>query len=98
MCAVFAKEDRWDRVLYYASQAIELDKNNTKSKFRMGQAHLRLQNTDKAKELLEEVLKENPDDALVKQELNKVQTANKQMEEKEKLIYRTMMSKLAQGK
>jgi hypothetical protein len=37
-------------------------------------------------------------DALVKQELAKVTAANKSMDEKEKLIYRAMMTKLAQEK
>jgi hypothetical protein len=37
-------------------------------------------------------------DGLVKQELTKVAAANKQMDDKEKLIYRAMMTKLAQEK
>lgn len=37
-------------------------------------------------------------DALVKQELAKVAAANKSMDEKEKLIYRAMMSKLNEEK
>ncbi|GAN00786.1 hypothetical protein MAM1_0002c00210 [Mucor ambiguus] len=60
MSAVFAKQDRWDRVLFYATKANELDPTNTKSKFRMGQAHLRTENIEVAKSLLEEVLKQNP--------------------------------------
>lgn len=60
MSAVFAKQDRWDRVLFYATKANELDPTNTKSKFRMGQAHLRTENIEIAKSLLEEVLKQNP--------------------------------------
>ncbi|KAI8644733.1 hypothetical protein BD408DRAFT_430245 [Parasitella parasitica] len=98
MSAVFAKQERWDRVLFYASKANELDPDNTKSKFRMGQAHLRTENVELAKSLLEEVLKLNPKDALVKKELAKVAAANKSMDEKEKLIYRAMMTKLAQEK
>lgn len=98
MSAVFAKQDRWDRVLFYATKANELDPTNTKSKFRMGQAHLRTENVEIAKSLLEEVLKQNPGDALVKQELAKVAAANKSMDEKEKLIYRAMMSKLSEEK
>lgn len=117
MSAVFAKQDRWDRVLFYATKANELDPTNTKSKFRMGQAHLRTENIEIAKSLLEEVLKQNPGgeltewdrvlmtstddlhvDALVKQELAKVAAANKSMDEKEKLIYRAMMSKLNEEK
>lgn len=61
MCAVFARQDNWDRVLSYAKKANELDPNNTKSKFRMGQAHIRLENIEEAKSLLEEVLRQNPD-------------------------------------
>lgn len=120
MSAVFAKQDRWDRVLFYATKANELDPTNTKSKFRMGQAHLRTENIEIAKSLLEEVLEQNPGgnflcvcvcvclksaeirfsciDALVKQELAKVAAANKSMDEKEKLIYRAMMSKLNEEK
>lgn len=60
MSAVFAKQDRWDRVLFYATKANELDPTNTKSKFRMGQAHLRTENIEIAKSLLEEVLEQNP--------------------------------------
>ncbi|KAI7907482.1 uncharacterized protein BX663DRAFT_424424 [Cokeromyces recurvatus] len=96
MTAVFAKQERWDRVLFYAKKANEIDPKNTKSKFRMGQAYLRMENIESAKSLLEEVLKQNPDDGLVKQELNKVQIAKKQMDDKEKMIYRAMMSRLAQ--
>lgn len=61
MCAVFAKQERWDRVLENAKKANEIDPNNMKSKFRMGQAHLRLEDIEVAKPLLEEVLKDNPD-------------------------------------
>lgn len=61
MSAVFAKQDKWDRVLTYAKKANELDPENTKSKFRMGQAYLQLENVDQAKTLLEEVLALNPD-------------------------------------
>ncbi|KAI9486545.1 MAG: hypothetical protein EXX96DRAFT_534793 [Benjaminiella poitrasii] len=96
MTAVFAKQERWDRVLFYAKKANEIDPKNTKSKFRMGQAHLRMENIELARSLLEEVLEQNPDDGLVKQELHKVQIANKQMDDKEKMIYRAMMSRLAQ--
>ncbi|CAO3688361.1 unnamed protein product [Rhizopus stolonifer] len=64
----------------------------------MGQAHLRLENIEEAKTLLEKVLAQNPNDGLVKQELVKVTSANKQREEKEKLIYRAMMTKLVQEK
>lgn len=60
MSAVFARQERWDRVLFYASKANELDSTNTKSKFRMGQAYLQLENIEKAKELLEEVMDANP--------------------------------------
>lgn len=60
MTAVFAKQERWDRVLFYAKKASELDPKNTKTKFRMGQAYLRLENVDEAKTLLEQVLAENP--------------------------------------
>lgn len=98
MCAVFSKQERWDRVLFYAKKANELDPKNTKTKFRMGQAYLQLEDIEKAKTLLEEVLKSNPDDALVKKELQKVSAANKRMDEKERLIYRAMMTKLAQEK
>ncbi|KAI9366469.1 hypothetical protein BD770DRAFT_311585 [Pilaira anomala] len=98
MSAVFAKQERWDRVLFYAKKANELDSTNSKSKFRMGQAYLQLENIEKAKELLEEVLAINPDDALVKRELQKVALASKQMDDKEKLVYRAMMTKLAQEK
>jgi FimV-like protein len=61
MCAVFSKQTRWDRVLFYAKKAHELDENNTKAKFRMGQAYLQLDDIEKAKELLEEVQATNPD-------------------------------------
>lgn len=61
MSAVFSKQDRWDRVLFYAQKANELDADNLKSKFRMGQANLRLENIEVAKSLLEEVLAKNPD-------------------------------------
>lgn len=61
MSAVFSKQDRWDRVLFYAKKANELDPDNLKSKFRMGQANLRLENIEVAKSLLEEVLAKNPD-------------------------------------
>jgi tetratricopeptide (TPR) repeat protein len=61
MSAVFAKQERWDRVLLYAKKANELDAQNTKSKFRMGQAYLQLEDIEKAKELLEEVLALNPE-------------------------------------
>jgi tetratricopeptide (TPR) repeat protein len=61
MSAVFAKQERWDRVLHYAKQANELDETNTKSKFRMGQAYLQLENIELAKKYLEEVLALNPD-------------------------------------
>ncbi|KAI9279127.1 hypothetical protein BY458DRAFT_432060 [Sporodiniella umbellata] len=98
MTTVFAKQERWDRVLFYAKKALELDSTNTKSQFRMGQAHLRLENVEEAKTLLEKVLAQNPSDSLVKQELAKVAQANKQREEKEKLIYRAMMAKLVQEK
>ncbi|KAG1441323.1 hypothetical protein G6F56_011535 [Rhizopus delemar] len=98
MTAVFAKQDRWERVLFYAKKAAELDPSNTKTQFRMGQAHLRLENIEEAKTLLEKVLVQNPNDGLVKQELVKVTSANKQREEKEKLIYRAMMTKLVQEK
>lgn len=64
MSAVFAKQERWDRVLFYAKKANELDSTNSKSKFRMGQAYLQLENIEKAKELLEEVLAINPDGTL----------------------------------
>ncbi|KAI7889249.1 uncharacterized protein EV154DRAFT_424252 [Mucor mucedo] len=98
MSAVFAKQERWDRVLFYAKKANELDSQNTKSKFRMGQAYLQLEDIEKAKELLEEVLALNPEDALVKKELQKVSIAIRQMDDKEKLIYRAMMTKLSQEK
>lgn len=61
MSAVFAKQERWDRVLFYAKKANELDAQNTKSKFRMGQAYLQLEDIEKAKELLEQVLALNPE-------------------------------------
>ncbi|KAI8047577.1 uncharacterized protein B0P05DRAFT_582302 [Gilbertella persicaria] len=95
MSAVFSKQNRWERVLFYAKKAHELDTTNTKSKFRMGQAYLRLENIEQAKTLLEDVLKQNPEDALVKQELAKVSSANKKMDDREKMIYQAMMSKLA---
>lgn len=115
MTAVFAKQERWERVLFYAKKAAELDPENTKTQFRMGQAQLRLENIEEAKSLLEKVLSKNPGgkiilykiyyniittllDGLVKQELAKVALANKQREEKEKLIYRAMMTKLVQEK
>ncbi|GAA5795774.1 hypothetical protein EDC94DRAFT_595637 [Helicostylum pulchrum] len=98
MSAVFARQERWDRVLFYATKANELDSTNTKSKFRMGQAYLQLENIEKAKELLEEVMDANPTDTLVKKELQKVAAASKQMDDKEKLVYRAMMTKLAQEK
>ena len=60
MCAVFARQDNWERVLFYAKKANELDPNNLKSKFRMGQEHIRLEDIEEAKALLEEVLKQNP--------------------------------------
>lgn len=60
MCTVFSKQERWDRVLSYAKKANEIDPSNLKSKFRMGQAYLRLEDIEVAKPLLEEVLKENP--------------------------------------
>ncbi|KAI8338786.1 hypothetical protein EDC96DRAFT_578743 [Choanephora cucurbitarum] len=97
MCAVFARQDNWERVLFYAKKANELDPNNLKSKFRMGQAHIRLEDIEEAKALLEEVLKQNPNDGLVKQELAKVSMANKKMDDREKMIYRAMMSKMAYG-
>ncbi|KAI8990233.1 hypothetical protein BDB01DRAFT_717944 [Pilobolus umbonatus] len=93
MTAVFAKQDRWDRVLFYAQKAHEIDNKNAKAKFRLGQAYIRTDKFAEAKVLLEEVLAENPDDALVKQELNKVNTANKAIEAKEKMIYKAMMTK-----
>lgn len=61
MSAVFAKQERWDRVLFYAKKANELDPQNSKSKFRMGQAYLQLEDIEKAKDLLEEVLALNPE-------------------------------------
>lgn len=61
MTAVFAKQERWERVLFYAKKAAELDPENTKTQFRMGQAQLRLENIEEAKSLLEKVLSKNPE-------------------------------------
>ncbi|KAI8137144.1 hypothetical protein BJV82DRAFT_675120 [Fennellomyces sp. T-0311] len=60
MAAVLAKQEKWKRVLDSATKARELDNENTKSKFRQGQAYARMGNTDQAKALLDELLKQNP--------------------------------------
>ncbi|KAG2228320.1 hypothetical protein INT45_011112 [Circinella minor] len=60
MAAVLAKQEKWSRVLDNATKAREIDDSNLKSKFRQGQAHGRLGNMEKAKELLTEILKKDP--------------------------------------
>ncbi|KAI9251520.1 hypothetical protein BDA99DRAFT_203838 [Phascolomyces articulosus] len=87
MAAVLAKQEKWNRVLDNATKAREIDENNLKSKFRQGQAHGRMGNVDKAKELLNEVLAKDPKDAAVKQELALIQQKDKKGQEQVKNAY-----------
>ncbi|KAF7727142.1 Tetratricopeptide repeat protein 9A [Apophysomyces ossiformis] len=95
MATVLSKQNKWERVLDYSKKARELDENNVKAKFRMGQAYLRLGAIDKAKPLLQSVLDNDPEDALVKHEMEILKQEEKKMESREKTVYRNMISKMA---
>ncbi|KAI8891070.1 TPR-like protein [Backusella circina FSU 941] len=95
MCAVFSKQDKWDRVLSYAKKAEELDPDNIKAKFRLGQAYSRAGDLENAKSYLTQVQEKNPNDPLVKSELSKLNSEEKKSEDKQRAIYRAMMTKFA---
>ncbi|KAL1931315.1 hypothetical protein VTP01DRAFT_10452 [Rhizomucor pusillus] len=92
MAAALAKQEKWDRALDSAKKASALDPENLKSKFRMGQAYVRLGDFEKAKPLLDQVLARNPDDTLVKQELAKVKQEEKKANAEVKSAYWGMFS------
>ncbi|KAG0163945.1 hypothetical protein DFQ30_010743 [Apophysomyces sp. BC1015] len=95
MATVFSKDNKWDRVLDYSKKAHELDQNNTKAKFRMGQAYLRRGDVDNARPLLTAVLDIDPSDGLVQQEMKRLKQEEKNVEGREKMVYRNMISKMA---
>ncbi|KAI9015847.1 hypothetical protein CLU79DRAFT_721411 [Phycomyces nitens] len=90
--AVFSKQDKWDRVIHYATKALELDGKNAKATFRLGQGYLRQGKGDKAKPLLNQALQINPDDPLVKHEIARLEHDEQNAEVKEKAIYRKMFA------
>ncbi|CAO3632665.1 unnamed protein product [Cunninghamella echinulata] len=97
MCAVHMKQCNWDRVIQYSKKVLELDKENTKAKFRMAQAYLGKKDLDNAEPLLKEVSKRDPNDPAVKKELARFEKLTDASEGKEKQVYRNMMSKMFEG-
>ncbi|KAL0097504.1 hypothetical protein J3Q64DRAFT_1062908 [Phycomyces blakesleeanus] len=92
MSNVYSKQNKWERVIEYATMVTALDPKNKKATFRLGQAYLRQGKADKAKPLLEDVLKMDPNDALVKSEIARLEEDEQHMENREKNIYRKMFS------
>ncbi|ORZ00406.1 hypothetical protein BCR43DRAFT_511416 [Syncephalastrum racemosum] len=92
MSAVLSKQEKWARVLECSKKVLEMDSENMKAKFRQGQAHARLGNIDEARELLSVVAARNPDDALVKNELQLLKKAGKHQDKALRDAYRKMFA------
>ena len=80
------------KVVQDCDRVLALDAKNTKGLFRRGQAWVRLGDVEKATEDLNAAARLEPNDAGIKAELAKLQTLQKQQDEKQRAVFAKMFA------
>jgi len=81
LAASFLKLKDWEEAIYCCNKVLEKTPKNAKALFRMGQAYVVFNDSDKAKEWLLKAVEVEPNDKSIKDELQKV---NKKLDELKK--------------
>ncbi|KAJ1307711.1 hypothetical protein OPQ81_001800 [Rhizoctonia solani] len=82
MAACHLKGGNYKRVIELADKALKKNENNTKAKYRKAKAYAGQGYTEKAIDLLEELLKKDPNDAAMKKDLEEVKVKQAAIEKK----------------
>lgn len=82
MAACHLKGQNYKRVIELADKALKKNENNTKAKYRKAKALAAQGYTEKAIAIIEELLKNDPDDAAMKKDLADIQANQKAVEKK----------------
>ncbi|KAI9341935.1 hypothetical protein BDR26DRAFT_836670 [Obelidium mucronatum] len=90
LAASLLKTKDLKEALEACDKALEVDVKNVKVLFRMGQAYVGLAMFDKAEEVLKQALEIAPKDAAILQELANLSKREKELNDKEKNMYKAM--------
>ncbi|CAE6536281.1 unnamed protein product [Rhizoctonia solani] len=82
MAACHLKGGNYKRVIELADKALTKNENNTKAKYRKAKAYAAQGYTEKGIEILEELLKQDPNDAAVKKDLDEIKIKQAAVEKK----------------
>ncbi|KDQ15916.1 hypothetical protein BOTBODRAFT_31363 [Botryobasidium botryosum FD-172 SS1] len=93
MSACHIKNSNWTRALESANKALAKNENNTKALFRKAKALAGSGYTEKAIEVLEDLLEKTPNDAAVRAELKAVKAVDKERETKAMKTFKGMFNK-----
>lgn len=93
LAMVYLKLEQYHDVLKNCDSALEIDPNNCKGLFRRGSAFSAIQEYEKAIEDFEKLLQLEPENKAAKNQLIKARHGLKTQKEKEKAMFKTMISK-----
>ncbi|CAE7225970.1 unnamed protein product [Rhizoctonia solani] len=82
MAACHLKEGNYKRVIELADKALKKNENNSKAKYRKAKAYAAQGYTEKAIDILEELLKQEPNDAAMKKDLEDIKAKQAATEKK----------------
>eukprot|EP00455_Lapot_gusevi_P036751 TRINITY_DN4091_c0_g1_i3.p1 TRINITY_DN4091_c0_g1~~TRINITY_DN4091_c0_g1_i3.p1 ORF type:complete len:185 (+),score=48.51 TRINITY_DN4091_c0_g1_i3:74-628(+) len=88
--ACHLKLNQYDAAVKSSNKVLELDAGNSKALFRRAQAYNKLNNIDAAQEDLTRLLQLNPNDPLIRAEMQQVKQKLKQHQEKERRAFARM--------
>ncbi|XP_031554606.1 tetratricopeptide repeat protein 9C-like [Actinia tenebrosa] len=86
---------RWSKVLDNSSKVLQRQPDNAKALYRRGQAYMKLQDIDRAKEDLKRASELEPTDNSIKRTLILLEKEYKKITEKEKKTYAAMFEKMS---
>ncbi|KAL1923507.1 uncharacterized protein VTP21DRAFT_8487 [Calcarisporiella thermophila] len=95
IAACHIKNENWQRAFESSQKAVENDSRNIKARFRRAQSALSLGKVEIAREDLEEVIKNSPDDPGVKREQKRLQAIMKSDEKKQRRQFANLFERMA---
>jgi tetratricopeptide (TPR) repeat protein len=93
LAACHVKLQRWDRAIVACNEALKHDNGNIKAKFRLSQAYLSSGDVDRAQTLLDELQKEQPNDAAVRNAMVQLKQKKKAQDDKQASELRGFLTK-----
>ena len=62
MCAVYVRQKKWDRVLKYGLEALEIEPGHKKIRYRLGLSYMEVEDFERAENVLNELREEIGED------------------------------------